>query len=857
MNGEKTSQAATSSLGRTLTPLRFALRELRGTRRGFAVFLGCLIVGVMAIAGIGSFAGALTDGLHREGRIILGGDLDFTLVQRQATPAERTFMQGFGAVSEVAQLRAMARTTNDDATLVELKAVDGAYPLVGKLDLAPPMPETELLGEQNGIWGAAADDVLLTRLNLAPGSRIQVGNATFEIRSRLVSEPDALSSGIGFGARLLVSSAALEATGLVQPGSLVRWSYRLRLPDESAQMMDAASQLAHAELEQGGFQIRTRDNASPQLERNVDRIAQFLTLVALTSLMVGGVGVANGVSSHLAARREVIATMKAMGASRRVIFTTYGIEILLIALLGIIIGLALGAALPFVASAAIASLIPFPLSPVVDWAALGLAALYGLLVAAAFTVWPLAAAQEAPVSVLFRDGFDARRPRPGPFAMVLSCLLGLALALVAMLSADVWRTAALFLAVAAAVFILLRLVAMGVMAIARRLPRPKMTMARLALGNIHRPGALTPTVVLSLGLGLTLLVAITLIDRSLSNELNGPLQEEAPSFFFVDVPSASQEEFHNFISSQAPDATYRSVPMLRGRITHLAGRPAEEVQVPADAAWVLQSDRGISMSDTLPEGSTLVAGEWWQPGETRPLISFDEKLAGKLGLKLGDTITVNVLGRNITATIANLRQVKWERLNINFVMVFSPGTFAGAPHSVLSTLTWPGGADTAQEVALLKAVAQQFPAITSVRVKETLEQAAAILGQLSLGIHAASVITLLTSVLVLAGALAAGHQHRVYDAVVLKTLGATRARLLGAYMLEYAALGLVTAVFAVGAGTLAAWGVATFVMEIGFVFSPFAALGAVAGALVLTVGFGLLGTFRALGQAPARVLRHL
>lgn len=838
-------------------PLRFALRELRGARQGFIIFLACLIVGVMAISGIGSFASALTEGLHREGRNILGGDLDFSLVQRQAGENERAFMQRHGAVSEVAQLRAMARAGDGDASLVEMKAVDGAYPLVGHLELDPPMASAALLEERGGLWGAAADEALLARLNLKIGSHIEVGDATFEIRSRLVSEPDQLSTGISFGARLLVSTAALEATGLVQPGSLVRWSYRLRLPDADTQAMNALAQQAQNTFEDSGIQVRTRENASPQLERNVNRIAQFLTLVALTALLVGGVGVANGVASHLATRREVIATMKAMGASRRVIFSTYGIEILLIALVGIIIGLGLGAALPFVASAAIASLLPFPLSPGVDWSALALAGLYGLLVAAAFTVWPLAAAQEAPVSVLFRDGFDARKPRPGPFAMVLTVALGLLLAAVAVWSADDWRTALIFLIGAVAVFILLRLVAVAVMALARRLPRPHAPMVRLALGNIHRPGALTPTVVLSLGLGLTLLVTVALLDRSLNEELTGPLQEEAPSFFFVDIPSASEEEFRAFIAGKAPDARFRAVPMLRGRITHLAGRPAHEVQVAADSAWVLNSDRGISMSQNLPEGSQLVAGEWWPADETRPLVSFDEKLAGRLGLKLGDTVSVNVLGRNVTATIANLRRVKWERLNINFVMVFSPATFAGAPHSVLATLTWPGGADAAREVAFLKEVAQAFPSVTSVRVKESLDQAAQMLGQLSLGIRAASIITLLTSILVLAGALAAGHQHRVYDAVILKTLGATRTRLLGSYVLEYAGLGLVTAVFAVGAGALAAWAVTYLVMDIPFTFAPMAALGAVVAALVLTVGFGLLGTFRALGQAPAQVLRHL
>ncbi|MGR7994758.1 ABC transporter permease [Xanthobacter sp. ZOL 2024] len=844
------------------TPLRFAWRELRGARRGFGIFLACLIIGVMAIAGIGSFARALTEGLEREGRAILGGDAAFTSAQRQASPDELALMRGpqgsaTGPVTlgRVALLRAMARAPSGDATLVELKAVDATYPMVGTLDMSPPAPLSTVLGLHDGRYGAVADEALMTRLDLGIGSRIKVGEAELEIRARLLSEPDKLASGVGFGARLLVSDAGLEATRLIQPGSVVRWTYRVRLADPAA--LPAYLERTHTPLAAAGYEIRTRDAATPQLERNVRRISQFLTLVALTALLVGGVGVANAVSSHLAAKRETIATLKALGATRATIFATYGAELALIAMVGIGIGLVLGAALPFVATAAISALVPFPLAPRLDPAALALAALYGVLVTAIFTLWPLARAQEAPVSVLFRDSLGADRRRPALAYAALVAVLALVLVALALLTSDDMRTAAVFLVAAAGVFVLLRGVALAIMALARRLPRPRSALARLALGNIHRPGALTPTVVLSLGLGLSLMVALALVDRSLGTQLSGPLQESAPSFFFVDVPSSQQEEFAAFITAKAPDGVMDSVPMLRGRITALNGVPAEEVKPTADAAWVLQSDRGISIASAVPKGSQVVAGQWWAPDATEPLVSFEDKLAAGLGLKLGDSVSVNVLGRTVTARIANLRRVNWERLGINFVMVFSPGSFAGAPYTVLSTLAFPGGADTAREVTLMKEVAAAFPAVTTVRVKETLEEARRMLDNLSLGIRAASLVTLLTSVLVLAGALAAGHQHRVYDAVILKTLGATRTRLIGAYALEYAGLGLITAVFALIAGGIAAAVVVTQIMEIPFTFSIPAAAGAVAGALLLTVGFGLIGTYRALSAPPVRVLRHL
>jgi putative ABC transport system permease protein len=396
------------------------------------------------------------------------------------------------------------------------------------------------------------------------------------------------------------------------------------------------------------------------------------------------------------------------------------------------------------------------------------------------------------------------------------------------------------------------------MAVTRRLPRARSTVLRLALSNIHRPGALTSTVVLSLGLGLALLVTVVEIDGNLRRQFLAALPEKAPSFFFLDVQAADAARFDAFIREQAPGAALERVPMLRGRVVSANGVPAEALKPTVEAAWVLQGDRGITYADELPHGSRLVEGEWWPPGHAGPpLVSFEKKLADGLGLKIGDAVTVNVLGRNITARIANTRAVDWQSLGINFVLVFSPGPLRGAPHTHLATLTYPNGGSPAQEAALVKATAAVFPAVTIVRVKEALETVGRLVGNLALGIRGASLITLLAATLVLGGALAAGHRHRVYDAVVLKTLGATRPRLVAAYALEYLLLGTVTALFGVAAGSIAAWAVLTRVMNLPFIWLPGPALAAALIAVLITVTLGLAGTVAALGQKPASVLRNL
>ncbi len=843
-----------------LLALRFAVRELRGGVRGFYVFIACIALGVMAIAGIGSLASGLADGLAREGRVILGGDAAFALSLREASPTEHRFLDNQGILSIAATMRAMARASDGRTALVELKAVDDAYPLYGAVGLEPSQPLAQALARHDGVFGAAADPALLLRLDLGPGSRIMIGSATIEIRASLASEPDKLAGGIGFGPRLLVSEAALRATGLLQPGSLVRWHYRLRLSanDATDAAVRAVTAAAQAQLPEAGWEVRTRANASPAVERNVERFSQYLTLVGLAALLVGGVGVANAVKGHIDRRREVIATLKALGATGSEVFMIYLTQVLALATLGALPGLALGAALPFVIKWGLGAALPLPLAPSLNPGDLALALIYGLLTAVAFALWPLGRAHDVAASTLFREQTTSEQRWPRGAYMVATVLVGCALATLAIQLAYDRRIAAFFVVAAAAVFVLLRLVATALMQIARRLPRLHSPVARLAIANIHRPGALTPTVVLSLGLGLALLVTVLAIDGNLRGQFLAAIPDKAPSFFFADIAADQTGKFDALVLERAPQARLERVPMLRGRIVAANGTAAENLNPPPDVAWALQSDRGITYSNEIPAGSRVVSGSWWEPDEPGPpLVSFERRIAEGLGLKVGDPVTVNVLGRNLTVTVANLRDVDWQSLGINFVMVFSPATMKGAPHTDIATLTYPGGSNAEQEVALLKAVAEAFPAVTTVRVRDALDAISQIVKNLVLAMRGASALTLGVAVLVLGGALAAGHRHRVYDAVILKTLGATRFRLLSAYALEYLTLGLATAIFGVAAGSAAAAFVIVNVMNLPFTWLLGPSLLAAAGAVVATIALGLIGTFRALGQKPAPVLRNL
>ncbi|MGZ2485686.1 putative ABC transport system permease protein [Rhizobium pisi] len=835
---------------------RLALRELRGGIRGFYIFLACIALGTGAIAAVNSVSQSITDTIASQGQELLAGDVRFELNNREATPQEMGFLEGLGTVSVSTGLRSMARKPDgSDQALVEVKAVDDAYPLYGRFEAEPNYPLTALLAGEGGTYGAVAAPLLLDRLGLSVGDELLLGNVKLSITGTVKTEPDALSEGFGFAPRLLVSRRALEASGLIQTGSLVEHAYKIRLEDK-AQMSGIQARAAR-EFPSAGWAIRTSDRAAPSLTENITRFSQFLTLVGLTALIVGGVGVANAVRAFLDSKRTTIATFKCLGAPAMTVVLIYLFQIAIIALGGILIGLVIGALSPILAAQFLAQFLPVSTAPTLYPGALLLATLFGILTTLAFAILPLGHAREVPATALFREqGFEARHLPSWPY-ILLAALFMAALAGLAILTAYDRFIAVVFVGAIVFAFVVLRLVAAAIAWLARRAPRVNSPALRLAIGNIHRPGALTPSVVLSLGLGLALLVTLTLIDGNLRQQLTGRMNEGAPNFFFVDIQSAEVDAFRDLVQAQAPKGKLVEVPMLRGRIVAFNGEDVAKMNVPAAGRWVLNGDRGITYADTLPENAALTKGNWWDKDYSgEPLVSFSSQEAHELGLKIGDTVTVNVLGRNITAKIANLRRVEWESLSINFVMVFSPNTFRGAPHAWLATLTDPSSTP-AEDAAILKSVTNTYPTITSVRVKDAIDIVNQLVGELATAIRAAASVALVASILVLAGALAAGNRARTHDAVVLKTLGATRAMLIRAFSYEYLILGLATAIFALIAGAIAAWFIVARIMHLPSAFLPDVAGLTLVTALVLTVGIGLIGTWRILGQKAAPVLREL
>lgn len=832
----------------TNLPLTLALRDLRGGFAGLRLLAVCLILGVAALAGVGSLSSAITGELARQGQSILGGDIQLEVAQRTATPAERATFAAAGTLSETIRLRAMAsRPDASQSVLAELKGVDAPYPLYGAFRLEPGALKPRPAGREVAIAPALAE-----RLGLRVGDVVRFGEANMRVIGIIAEEPDRVGEGFTLGPVALTDLDGLAATQLIQPGSLYTTRYRLRVPAGS-DVAATAKAFSTDRFRDGGWETRDASNAAPGTRRFIERLGQFLMLVGLTALAVAGIGVGNGVTSYLEGKRGSIATLKALGASSRTIFLSYLIQIAIVAGGAILIGLALGSLVPLIVVGLAGDALPVRPGFALHALPLLVSAAYGLLIALLFVIAPLSRARAVTAASLFRGGVEAPA-RPSPRVML--AIIGTLAAIVALAIGTAAQPlfAAAFVAAVAAV--LLVLVALGrlLRAFAARLPHPRHPLLRLALANLHRPGAQTDRLVVALGLGLTLFATLAVIETNLGGQIDSTVPKRAPSFFVLDIPLDDIDRFRTLVAAEAPDAQVQTVPSLRGPVVAYAGkRVADMAEVP-DGAWLLRGDRSLTFARDLPPGSRIVEGQWWPADYAGPaLVSIDIDAARALDLKIGDEWVVSILGVEVPAKIASFREIKWDTMGFNFAMVFSPGVLEGAPHTYMATVAL----DEAREAALNRAVTQAFPSVSLIRVKEVIGQIAGVMAQMSTAVRSAASVALAAGIAVLIGAIAASRRARIYDAVLLKLLGATRRQILLAQAIEYAALAAILSLLALGLGTLAGWYVVTRTFELEWQTDWLVVAATLAIGGFGTLALGLLGSLPALAARPAQALRSL
>jgi len=832
---------------------KFARRELRGGLHGFRVFIACLALGVAAIAAVGTVRAGIAAGIKAEGAALLGGDAEATFTYRFASDVERSYLETIAStVSETVDFRSMLVVDRGNATergLTQVRAVDSAYPLVGSVKLDPAMPLDQALAGTSEFPGGVMERVLADRLGLIPGDTFKLGAQDFVLSAILARYPDNASGGFGLGPRSIVLTKDLASSGLIAEGTLFDTQYRLDLPADTD--LAALEEATEAQFRDTGLRWRDSRRGAGGTARFVDRIGSFLILVGLSGLAVGGVGVSAAVRSYLSGKTGVIATLKTLGATSRTIFLTYFIQIGVLTLLGIAIGLILGGGIPILLAPLIEATLPIPANFAFNPAPLAEAAVYGLLTALIFTLWPLARTEDIRAATLFRDAFatGARFPR-WPFIVITVLLIATLIGTAVWFSGTAWLTLWTAGGIAGALLILV-LAAVLIRFVARILRKPTRgrPALRLALGSIGARGGESTSVVLSLGLGLSVLAAVGQIDGNLRNAFNDELPDVAPSYFFIDIQPDQIDGFRERLANDPQVSAVESAPMLRGIITTINGQDAADF---ADGHWVVRGDRGVTYDNAMPDGTEITAGEWWPDDYAGPpLISFAAEEAAEMGLSLGDTMTINILGRDITGTIASFRNVSFEDAGIGFVLSLNAAALAGAPHSWISTVY----SEPEAEAQILRDLATAYPNITAIRIRDAIAQVATLVEGIAAATRYGALATLLTGFLVLIGAAAAGERARTFEAAVLKTLGASRARILLSFALRSALLGLAAGTVALAAGILGGWAVQTFIMENDYTVIWSNALGIIGGGILVSLLAGLAFAIRPLSAKPAQVLR--
>jgi putative ABC transport system permease protein len=829
--------------------LRLAWRETRGAWRAFGYFFACVTLGVAALVGVGSFADSLERTVARSARSLMGGDVEIRSSQPLPVPPEEIvaaagLSRESVAVTRVRELVAMAQAGPHVTQLVELKAVEAGYPFYGALVTEPASALDTLIG--NG--RALVHESLLSRLGLRVGDSFRVGVAELTIAGVILREPDRAIGVFSLGPRVLIAAADLDRTGLIQPGSRVRYRTLFRLPDagDAEAFRDrAAATLPIAQ------RVTTYTQAQPGLRRFWDQLTMYLGLTGLVALMVGGIGVAVSVSAFVSDKQASIAIMKTLGAGWRPLLIAYLLQTAALGLGGSLLGAALGSLIQPLLAPALTRLLPIELTLTFSTRAVLRGLAMGVGVTLLYALWPLLRIRLVPPALILRREAEPRRPGRRPWLAMVPIALGLAA--LAFWQAGSWKIGALFAGGLAVALGLLALGARGVVALARRAPW-RGAAWRQGAANLHRPGSHAGPVLVSLGLAVMLVVAIAVLESGLRSQMTDRGPDETPAFFFIDIQPDQAEPFARLVAAQGATAPAELTPVVRARLAAINGAaisPTERTR--REETWALTREYVLTWATKPPRHNTVVAGRWWTEAESarEPLISVEAEIAGQLGVRPGDRLTFDVQGVPVTARVTNLRHVDWRSLASNFFVIFSPGALEGAPSTFIATVqTRPD-----REGPMQAAVVAELPNVTAIPVREVLERVRGVLDQIALVVRLVAAFSIVAGLVVMAGALAITRQQRLYQSVILKVLGATRGFVARVFAVEYVLLGAAAGMAGSALAAALAWAVMRWAFDLPGRWAPGALLAGVLSATGLALLVGLLGTRRLLGRRPLGVLR--
>lgn len=829
---------------------RLARADLRGGLRGFRVFVLSLALGALVIAAAGAAAQAFRDGLSARAREIIGGDLIVSLPQRQLSERALAAWSAEGRTAFTIETRAMAEA-GEVRRLVDVRGYGPGFPLEGRVELAGGGEAAAKLAKgPDGLWGALVEQGVLDSFRVPVGAELPLARGAVRIMGVVAKEPDSLGRGFALSPRVIVAAEALPELGLASFGSLYGTAYRLVAPPGAD--LDAVRARLLAASEEFEGRIQDRREAAPGLSELIDRLESFLDFVGLSALLAGGIGVAGSVRGWLAGKRASIATLKTLGASSLEVETALLLQVALLALASAAVGAALGGFSPMLIARVAGEQLPLQPEQRFYWGAFASAVGLTFLAALAFAMAPVGAGKATPPSALFRGQEGGRTPWP---EQLLGMGLALALVAAAALASATPGFTAMLGAAAIVTFLLLAGLGRGVQLLARRLAGGARGVWRLALAGLGGPSSLAPAAAPALGLGVALLCALAQGQANLVAQVEQTAPQRAPSIVFTEIPAAQAEAFDAVLFAAVgalPDGSYGRAPIVTARVSARNGAPIDPESVAEEERWFVESDLGVSTFAEPPGGQEIVEGAFWRPADPEPQVSIEVDAARGAGFRLGDILEFEVAGIPVEAKLTSLRRIDWSGFGANFVVLFSPGVIDGAVarHAAIARL------EPAQEEAAVKAIAQPFPTVTVLRVRDALAAAAGLFRNLRTAIEAVAAVAISAGALAVAGAVAAGARRRVYEGAVLRALGATRGQVLAAVALELALAGAAAAAIGAALGFGAAYPLIVELFEAEWRLYWPIALGVIGSAIAALGLAGGLAGWLALSQPPARTLKE-
>lgn len=840
---------------------RIGLLDMRGDLRRFLLLVICLAVGTALIAGVNSVGTSITRAIETGAAEIMGGDIELSRADRLATPDERADMEAMGRVAQVIDTNLRAETFYEEA-FADVSAVGETYPLLGQVrspQLAQGQDLAALLAEVDGTYGALIDGIMLDQLGLTIGDSFGLGGTEFQVRGTLIGLPDGPVRGFRLGMPTLISSdgfAGVSDRTSPLPGLGTWYRYKIHLSDRD---IDAGLASAIEQFGNAGWTVRSARDGLGQMVRYYDLFMRFLLIVGLGSLLIGGVSVWTGMRAYIAERSGVIAVLRSIGADRARVFVHFLAQVAALALVGVGIGLVIGASTAWFILPTIGAAVGIALAPAVHIQPLAIAAGTGLVTAFAFAYLPLVQSQAIRPVLLFRSkGLDA--PPVDWRALLLSWQVLPLLAAILAFFVLAWlmtddATLVLGFGLASALGAILfqgfiRLAQLGL----KRVPEAGPRVLRHTFRNISAAGQNAAAVAVSAGMALTMLIIVLVMQTNLQQEFLGASAFDAPTLVGSDLFPDEVEDLETLTLEGNGITRFVSTPMLRGALVDVAGTPADELVTRGpEATFLLAGEVPLTYRTHLPASSRVTAGEWWPDDYAGPaLVSLHQSLRHGLGVELGDTLTFSIFGEEVSVTIASFRDYSWQG-GIDFLATFSPGVIENYPTTLFAAVTAAPGAE--EDVTRL--LASELPDIRFISVGDTLKQVTDALGQLSFAASLIGGLAVGNGLLVLIGSLSTGRRQREADTIITKVLGATRSELIGSAFLQYLVLAVLAAIPALVLGIGMGRFVSGLLLAVEFTLKLDIIIVVLAVAIAITAILGAMTILRAASARPARLLRDL